>query len=68
VAHQVGRFLRVSGIGVHLTTTSLGFAKLDCVAEPLQNTHNCFTGFGEESVVVAGDEKRNDHEVGGVFK
>jgi hypothetical protein len=44
---------------MHLTTTGLSRPELDDVPKPFENGYDCLTRFGEESVVVAGDEERN---------
>jgi hypothetical protein len=48
---------------VHLSATGLGFAELDGVTEALEDGDDGFSGVGEESVVVAGDEEGDEHGV-----
>lgn len=56
MAHERERFFLVSGVVVHLPAAGLGFAELDGVAEAFEDGNDGFSGLGEESVVVAGDE------------
>ena len=50
-------FAQVASIPVHLTAAGLLGAELDFMAEALENAYDGFACLGEESIVVAGNEK-----------
>ena len=52
-------FAVVAGVVVHLATARLFDRELDGVAETLEHTCDRYARFGEERVVVAGDEERD---------
>lgn len=52
-------FAVVAGVVVHLATAGLFYRELDGVAKTLEDTCNSYARFGEERVVVTGDEERN---------
>ena len=61
VLHDADGFRAVAGVVVHLAAAGLGLTELDGVAEAFEDGDDGFTGFGEESVVVAGNEERDQH-------
>ncbi len=59
--YQRQSLAHIPGIPVHLSAAALGRQEFNGVTQPLENAHYRFPGLREESVVIAGDKKRNAH-------
>ena len=59
-------FAVVAGVVVHLAAAGLFDGEVDGVAEPLEHARDGDARFGEQRVVVAGDEERDAHGGGRV--
>src|SRR5579863_8502550 len=61
MTHQRNRFGMIAGVVMHLPAAGLGGAEFHRVAQTFEHAHHRLAGLGEERVVIAGDEERDQH-------